>query len=208
MKDKILAAIKAKFPKVNLSKTRLNAIAAKIETKVIDDETKIDAAIDEYNDFNPLSEIAKTDDKIRNLEAKKDTSAPAKKDEPATEDVELPDDTPAWAKALIASQKATADKLAALEGDKAKGTVRAEADKLLKDIPASYWGKRALPEKVEDLEAFVEEVKTDYTTFAQEMADKGLSIVPSPGGGSGPTKVEKIDPAVQQFIEKNTPAKA
>lgn len=202
MKEKILAAIKAKFPKVNLSKARLNAIAAKIETKVIDDETKIDAAIDEYNDFNPLADIAKNDDKIRNLEAKVVTPAPAKKEEnqvPA--EIEVPDDVPPYMKAIIEQNKKISEQLAAIQGEKAKGTVRTEAEKLLKDIPVSYWGKRAIPEKAEDMEAFVEDVTNDYTAFKQELTNQGLSIIPKPGGGTEPPKPGTVSPEVKAHMD-------
>jgi hypothetical protein len=189
MKDKILAAIKAKFPKVNLSKARLDAIAAKIEKEVIDDETKIDAAIDDFNKYNPIDEIAKTDDKIRDLESKVKKPAPAKKEgddnpnPPEQETTETPTDTPAWAKQLIEGNKTLAEKLAKLEGEKVANTIRGKAADQLKDIPESYWVKRALPEKEEDVETFVQDVKTDYEAFTKDLTDKGLSI-PVPGSGS------------------------
>src|SRR5689334_13222586 len=142
MKEKILAAIKAKFPKVNLSKKRLDAIAAKIEAKVIDDETKIDASIDEFNDYNPLVDLAKQDDKIRDLESKVKPPAPAPKDpkEPPAP-VELPDDTPAWAKGLIDSNKTLLEKVTQLEGEKQQSSIKTKIGEKLKEIPANYWQK-------------------------------------------------------------------
>lgn len=190
MKEKILAAIKAKFPAVNLSKKRLEAIAAKIEAKVIDDETKIDAALDAFNEYNPLSDMAKQDDTLRNLEAKVKAAAPAKKDEPVkVEPVVVDDDTPAWAKALIEQNKILSTGLAALQGEKAVSSIRAKATEKLsekgKEVPASYWGKRTLPEKEEDLDAFVNDVQTDYTAFTKELTEKGLSVVGAPRTGTG-----------------------
>lgn len=211
MKEKILAAIKSKFPAVNLSKARLDAIAAKIEAKVVDDESKIDAELDAYNDYNPLAETAKADDKVRGLEAKLKAPKPAdpanpKADDPKPEGV--PDDAPAWVKQLIAQNDKLANDLAAIKGEKAADSIKGKATTLLKDVPVSYWGKRALPEKEEDLEAFVTDVTADYTAFKQEMTDAGLSVLSAPktGGGSGEAKA--ISPEIKAFAEKQNAAAA
>ena len=60
----------------------------------------------------------------------------------------------------------------------------------LKDIPASYWGNMAIPEKVEDLEAFVEEVKTDYATITQDLGKA--------------SKKEAVSPEIKAFVDKQT----
>lgn len=204
MKEKIVAAIKAKFPAINLSKARLNAIAAKIESIVIDDETRIDAQLDAFNNFTPFADIAKQDDKIRDLEAKVKV-APAKKDpEPVIEPPVVDDDTPAWAKALIESNKTLSQGLATLQGEKVQSAMRTKATEKLKDIPASYWSKRPIPEKDEELDAFVTDVTTDYEAFTKEMTDKGLTIISIPKastigeGGAGSTK---IDPEIKKFTD-------
>lgn len=202
MKEKILAAIKAKFPAINLSKKRLDQISAKIESKVLDDETKIDVALDQYNDFNPLADIAKQDDAHRTLEAKLKTAAqnPKEKDEP--DPTVLDADTPTWAKTLLESNKKLAESVQKLEGEKRQATIKDTIAGKLKDIPASYWNKRALPENDEKLEDFITEVKSDYKTFAQELTDKGLAHIPLPGGGAPPAKKEAVSPEIKAFSEK------
>ena len=182
MKEKIIAAIKAKYPAINLSKARLNAIAAKIEAEVIDDETKIDASLDTFNKFNPLVDIAKTDDAIRNYESKlkgQQNPKDEKKDEPPT----VPDDTPAWAKSLIESNKTLSEKLAAIEGEKKVSTIKSNIAAKLKEVPSTYWEDWAIPDKDEDVEGFIEKVNTKYTAFTKDLTDKGLNI-PLPGGGN------------------------
>jgi hypothetical protein len=200
MKEKIIAAIKAKFPAINLSKKRLEAIAAKIETKVIDDETKIDAAIDAFNDFNPIADIAKTDDTIRNLEAKAKAPTPKKDElpEPPAPPV-ITDDTPEWAKAMIEQNKILAQGLSALQGEKIAGTIRQKATDKLTGIPASYWGKRVLPDKEEDLEAFITDVQTDYEGFKKELTDQGLSVLPAPKGAL-PVDPKVVKPASKEEV--------
>ena len=204
MKEKIIAAIKAKYTAINLSKPRLNAIAAKIEAKIIDDETKIDEALDTYNEYNPLADIAKADDKLRDYESK----LKGKKDDVTTDDkkeVAPPDDAPEWAKALIEQNKTFAQSIAAMQGEKTQNSIKSKATEKLKDVPNSYWGKRALPEKDEDLDAFIQEVSTDYAQFKQEMTDQGLSVLAAPRAGGANTAAQKISPEIQAYVAKNNP---
>lgn len=202
MKEKIIAAIKRMFPNVNLSKKRLEAIAAKIEAKVIDDETKIDAAITTYDEYNPLVEIAKQDDTIRNLEGK--LKPPTKKDEPVIPAVPvITDDTPEWAKAMIEQNKLLAAGLSALQGEKIMTTMRQKVTEKLKDVPASYWGKRVIPEKEEDMDAFIADVQADYTAFKKEMTEAGISVLSVPKSGEAPdAKATAVSPEIKAFAEK------
>lgn len=208
MKEKILAAIKLKFPNVNLSQKRLDAIAAKVEAKVIDDETKIDATLDALNEIYPMADIAK-DDHIRStLEGKLKATQKKKEETPQDDPIQEPDaDTPAWAKALIEQNKKLSEGLAAIQGEKVANTIKGKASELLKDIPVSYWGKRAIPDKEEGIEAFVAEVTADYTQFKQDLTNQGLSVLSAPkaaGGGAATTKT--INPDIKAFVEKQAPA--
>jgi hypothetical protein len=208
MKEKIILAIKAKHPKVNLSKTRLAALATRIETKIDGDEAKIDDTITSYEEY--IVDIAKADDAARTLEAKlkeKGEEKPGdKKEDPAP-----PDDTPAYIKAMMAKLDTVTGELAAIKGEKAQQTIKGEASKLLKDVPASYWIKRPMPEKMEDLDAFVTEVSADYTAFKQEWADQGLNAMSAarPGGGQGGAQASKdISPDIKAFVESKQKAQA
>lgn len=226
IKEAILAAIKAKFPAINLSKKRLEQIATVIEKKVIDDETKIDAALTVYDEYNPLSEMAKTDDLNRGLAAKvKGLETPTKKDEktePAASAAgsaaaadTLDDGTPTWAKTLIQTTQTMAQRLATLEGEKVQSTIMTKAKEALPGIPASYWAKRTLPVKEEDLEAFVTEVQTDYTALTQELTSNGVKLMNQPAAGSGGaavaaaagTKTTAVSPEVKAFAEKERAAR-
>jgi hypothetical protein len=200
MKEKIIAAIKAKFPAINLSKKRLEAIAAKIETKVIDDETKIDAAIIAYDDFNPLADIAKQDDTIRNLEAKAKATPPKKDEPPEPPAPVITDDTPEWAKAMIEQNKILAQGLSALQGEKIAGTIRQKATDKLTGVPASYWGKRVLPDKEEELDAFVTDVQADYDAFKKDLTEQGLSVLPAPKGGLPVDPKNPVKPASKEEV--------
>ena len=189
MKEKILAAIKAKFPAVNLSKKRLDEISAKIEAKVGTDESQIDAQIDAFNDFNPLSEIAKTDDRIRDLEAKSKKAAPPQtnNDKPENQDKpEAPDDTPEWVKKTLVPQLQTLQQtVAQLQAEKTQASIvdQIKNHEKMKDVPGVFWNKRKLPKKAEDVDAFITEVTTDFGVFEKQQTAAGLSSMPAPRSG-------------------------
>jgi hypothetical protein len=180
MRDKILAQLKLKYPGVNLSKIRLDAIADKLALSITD-ETTIDARLDELNEVFSFADIARQDDQVRTLTGKK---PPVVKPQTPAASVETDplegDDTPAWAKTLMLEVKS-------LKTDKAQTSMQSKmaANAKLKDVPASFFAKRALPEKEEDLEAFVDEVVADFTGFSQDMVNKGFAIQQPPAGGAG-----------------------
>jgi disulfide oxidoreductase YuzD len=202
MKEKIKAAIKAKFPALNLRAKRLDEITAKIEAKV-KDESEIDAQIDAFNEFFPLADIAKMDDKVADLESKlKKAANPPKK----TEETETDDDsteesegsgkkgskkkdadegTPAWAKKLVETTTALTEKVTKLEAEKLQTSILDQVTTKLKDVPKEFgWDKRALPTKAEEIDDFVKSVNEDYQAFSQKQTESGFSAVPKPKGGS------------------------
>src|SRR5690606_2228270 len=103
-RQKIAGRLKALFPKANLSTKMIDAIAAKLESKVSDDadDAAIDEVVNQANEFMDFEALAKKDDRIRTLEAnqkKGDEGANPPKDDPTPEPPK--DDTPEWAKALL-----------------------------------------------------------------------------------------------------------
>jgi hypothetical protein len=89
------------------------------------------------------------------------------------------DEPPAWAKSLI-------DQVSTLTKEKVQTSLQTKAAEKLKDVPPKYYAGRALPEKEEDLDAFVDLVKADYTEFKQDLINQGLmSASGAPAGGSG-----------------------
>lgn len=211
MKEKILAAIKAKYPAINLSKKRLEAIAAKIEEKVIDDESKIDAALALYNEYNPLADMASNDDKLRTAEKKLKETTPAPKD-PKEKEVEtpaaqtpttVPEDAPAYVKAMMEQMGVMSKALTGMQAEKAAGSIKSKAEAALKDVPVKFWGKRQLPTKDEELEAFIAEVNDDYKEFGAVQTEKGLSFTPKPVTGVQPNATDKKVPdELKAFFER------
>lgn len=172
--------LKAKYPGVNLSQKRIDAIADRLHKKFPDitEESDHDAKIEDYYDEETVKEIAKEDDRIRTLEAKaKEPQKEEKKEE--KKDEKPPEEMPAWFKPY-------AEKLQKQEQQEAAITRRAKLAELFKkkDVPEKFWGKMQLPEKEEDFEAHVESVSKDYA-----------ELVPTfkPGKGGNETGGKKVD---------------
>lgn len=159
--DKIKERLKALFPKANLSKQRLDAIAAKLAPKPEDDATddQVDEIINDYNDVIDFEQIARDDDRIRTLEA-------ARKQKPATksevEEDPKDDDTPAWVKALQ-------QEIASLKAERTQETIaqRFNSDPRVKDIP-EFIRKGYIPQNEDDFEAKVIELSNEYKGFAEK----------------------------------------
>lgn len=203
-KSKVIARLKALFPKANLSQKRLDAIADKLAKKPADDadETAIDAVINDFNDVMSIEEIAKEDDRVRTLEAeKKKAEEVAKKkagkseEEEGEEVIEVDKDAPEWAKALIAQNKKLTSELEAIKSGKTLETKQQTAAKLfessevlkkLKPEHKENWLKRIDLNSEIPFEEQISALETEYTDLVQVTADNGL--YPGPAGGGNPSK--------------------
>lgn len=192
MKDKIIARIKAKFPDVNLSAKRMDAIADKLSSKVTD-ENEIDAQIDVYDEYNPISEIAKTDDTVRDLKGKlKNAPKPHETTNQSSSTTTTNDEPVDETKKLLTE---LLNKVNSLEKEKTQSTMQAKiaAHEKLKGISPVFYKGRALPEKEDELEAFVDGIKTDFDAFKQESNNEVLINGTKPVGGTqNPSKVSTM----------------
>jgi hypothetical protein len=191
MKDKIKAQLKTQFPGVNLSNQRLDEITARLSQKITE-ESEIEAKLTEYNDLFPFADLARQDDRLRTLEAqtKKPDPVPHPQPTPAPTD-----DTSAWAKALI-------DKVSQLESEKQQTSLQQQLKAKLPDIPETYLKRVGLPASLEELDAFAEGVKTDFTAFKQELINTQAGGGQPPQGA--PTAKAVVDD-IKAWAEKNNP---
>lgn len=195
MRDKIISQLKAKYPGVNLSKKRMDAIADRLAPKITD-EAEIDAKLDELNELMPFADIAKDDDRLRALEAKaKDKPAPAKNEptesnEPKSEMDEL--------KELVKGLATTVQSLAA---EKQQTTIKGKLSEKLKDVPQDFYSEWTLPEKDEDIESFAEKVAAKYTALTQAVIDKGLAGSTKPVFGAASAVKGKVDADVIAYAK-------
>ena len=202
MKPNYLVRFKAKYPAVNFSQKRMDALSAALDGMNLTDDASIDTALDALNgSFFSFADIAKQDDIERDLQGKLKKAAPPKKEEKIDPPVDPPppaDDTPAWAKALM-------QEVQTLKAEKTQNTIKEKATGLLKDkVPVSYWEEFAIPEKEEDLPGFAERVTTKFNAFVQEQTDKGLSGMGQPrSAAGGPAGEKKATPDQVKAVVDN-----
>lgn len=204
MLDTFKARLKAKTTAtgVNLSQKRIDAIADRLHKKFPElvEEADHDKHLDELNELTPFDEMAKTDDRLRTLENKK-TEKP--KDEPKPTDTpKADDDTPAWAKTLIESnQKLSAD-LAAIQKEKNQQSIstKVSSHEKLKDVPADFLALSTLPEKEEEIDAFVDKVVTTWGNVKQKMADDGFAQTTKPVNGQAAGGKDKVSSEMSAFL--------
>lgn len=194
---KIAGRLKALFPKANLSTKRIDAITAKLESKVSDDadDAAIDEIVNQANDFMDFEAIAKEDDRVRTLEAnqkKSEEGGDPPKDDPKNDPPK--DDTPEWAKALLS-------KVDALEKGKiTESKANTVADlfsksEILKGLPENQkqsWLKRVNLES-EDLAAEVAGLETEYTELKQSIVNSTDLAGGTFTGTEGKTAISDAD---------------
>lgn len=205
-KDKVLAAIETKFKGKSISKTFKQNLAAKWAEK-IETEDDIDTYIEDREEI--ITEAISEADR-RAVDAAKKASEKAKeagkepKDEP--KEVELPDDTPAWAKTLIENNKALEAKLNGFEQAQSQKTIaeRFKSHEKLKGIPELLF-KGRIPQTEDDFEAAVEELATDFEALAKEQNitrfgnDKPGGAGHKPEGGKKQATKEEIDALAEKM---------
>lgn len=207
--DTFKARLKAKTKAagVNLSQKRIDAFADRLHKKNPDvtDDAAHDALIDALDELVAFADVAKEDDRVRTLETKaskqKDGDNPDDDpDKNKGKDKPAGDDVPAWAKSLM-------DEVKSLRADKQQSSIKSKLAEKLKDkVPEKFYSKRALPDKEEDLDAFVAEVETDWSELKQENNNLGLGATSVPGGTAGP-KTDNVDADIEAWASKGAEAK-
>jgi hypothetical protein len=206
MLDVFKAQLKAKSTAAGaptISNARLEAMASKLNAKFPDltDPTEHDAKIDDFYDAEMFKEIQALDDFQKAKAAREAKKKEPEKKEEKKDEEKTDDDVPAWAKTLIEQNKTLSEKVAGIEKEKTQGSIRQQLQNKLKDVPASIWSKRQLPESEDAIEAFITEVQEDYKT---DFVDKGL-ITPAPVGSKGGNNGKATKEEVAGIIDKILP---
>lgn len=192
MKEKILIALKTKFKNLGFGDKAFEGVADYLATTITEEaniETGIAGVESLLKSFQ--GDIDKrVNEAVAKAKAESSKQDPPKND-PPTEDV------PAWAKALIESNKSMTEKIAAFESGKTKESLQAKAEKALKDkgIPDAFLKvamKAFNAEDEEKLNAFVSEVEADFGEFKQSTNDRAFETATPPiGSGSKPETIKK-----------------
>lgn len=201
MKEKILAALKTKF--VGVDDAILDRIATK-KAEGLTDESQIPAIVEgvsfsyvltSYGDFRAGDA---TQSAIRNYEKKHNLKdgKPIENASPNPQPEEKKDDVPAWAQALIESNKALSTELSTLKQEKLQATRQEQILAKAKEygIPENY-AKRCAIKEDEDLDVYFKDLKQDF-------ANDGFKGVQAPE--TPEQKLEKESTEIANMINKGT----
>lgn len=202
VKQQVFMRLKPKARAFGFNKDELMGVAVNIannlqfEEDALEDEinAEIDKQVDAVIPFLRLAQtnanrvIEKTRKELLPQEAEEE---PNKTNPVKTETKTDPDEMPAWAKALIESNKALTEKVASMQGEKTLNARQARLEAILKDT--GTFGTRTLKsfakmsfDTDEEFDDFVAEVESDLKSYNQERANAGLQTlgaIPTQGGG-------------------------
>ncbi len=201
--EQILAGLQQKFARVDTA--TLTRVATK-KAEGVTDETKVNSIVEgisfqdvltSYGDFRAgdarITAVANYEKKhnlkdgkpIENPEEKKDEKKDDKKDE-----------VPAWAQALIDSNKSLSEKLTAYEAEKAQAQRNSQISAVAKKygIPEFMLKDRTIPENT-DLDTYFKDMK-------QDMSNSGFQFSKAPE--TAEQKLEKEAIEFAKMIEADT----
>lgn len=169
LKKEIIALLKTKFPGVQLSAARVEAIATKIDAKITTAD-EIEAKLDEANELFPFADIAKQDDRIRSLEeeAKKKKPADEKGDNPKKEEPKE-DETPTekMLREALDGIKSLTSEVASIKGEKVTNTRRTTYLESLKGTSKEYQEREM--KKFDRMKFETDEEFNEFLTEAKEL---------------------------------------
>lgn len=204
-KQKIEDRFKILFPGLNLSKARMDAIADILAPKPADDadDATVDAVLNEANGYFPFSEVAKSDDRVRNAEAllekaktpeqvAAELEAKRLADEKKARDLEALNEAPSWAKTFMEGVESKfaeiGSKVAQIESGTVKTSKQATAAeafaksetlKALAGPTKDRWLGRINVDSETPIEDQIKELEAEYTELVQISADgRPLAGVP------------------------------
>ena len=222
MKKEILEALKAKF--AGVSEAILNRIADKLAKTVIKQEdvaTAIEGVtfqqvLESYGDSRATEaqQTAVTNyEKKHGLKDGKKVEEPKPTEQPKPNEETKPgkEDMPAWAKALIDSNKTLSDKLSAMEGEKIATSRKSSLEAILKNAPEKIRQRyekdfvRMTFKDDEDFNSWIGEITPDVEAITNEYQAKG-GVVTRPKAGAAGGKGEEKNPYLEARIKEREAA--
>lgn len=202
-KLKVIARLKALFPKANLSQKRLDALADKLAIKPADDadDAAIDVVINDFNSILSIEDIAREDDRVRTLEAKANPNPPTPPTPPTPPAPAPTNPNPSDdvnQKLLEAITKLTGE-VEAIKTGKVIETKKATASELfgksevLKGIPESIrknWEARIDVNSETPFEEQIQALESEYSELVQGNANNNQYAGPA-GGGAADVKADE-----------------
>ncbi len=226
MKEKIVTFLKSKLPGV--SESFLSGVAdtfSKTVKEEKDIETVFTDGIVETLKFS-VSQLQIEGDRrateaqktaLKNFQEKhglNEDGTPIKKVGRPKKDVDPDSDDdekiPKWAEKFLADQSELKQKFEAQTQEKTSAALAEKVTKheKLKDIPVSYLkGRNLVPKSEAEIDQLVASIETDYNSFKQEMAEKGVVISVPPTGGGSPSDKSTIDTYLDEKFPKEPQGK-
>ena len=189
MKEKILVALKTKYKTFGFGDKAFDGVADYL-SKTVTEESQIETAISGVEGL--LKSFQGDIDTVRNAKSglQKELDELKKKIENADKDV------PAWAQALIDSNKTLSEKLTAYEAEKAQAQRNSQISAVAKKygIPEFMLKDRNIPENT-DLDTYFKDMK-------QDMSNNGFQFSKAPE--TAEQKQEKEASEFAKMIEADT----
>lgn len=197
MKEKILVALKTKYKTFGFGDKAFDGVADYL-SKTVTEESQIETAISGVEGL--LKSFQGDIDTVRNAKSglQKELDELKKKIENADKDKDKDKDkdVPAWAQALIDSNKTLSEKLTAYEAEKAQAQRNSQISAVAKKygIPEFMLKDRNIPENT-DLDTYFKDMK-------QEMSNSGFQFAKAPE--TAEQKQEKEASEFAKMIEADT----
>lgn len=196
MKGKILVALKTKYKTFGFGDKAFDGVADYL-SKTVTEESQIETAISGVEGL--LKAFQGDIDTVRNEKSglqKQLDELKTKIENPNPKPEEKKDDVPAWAQALIDSNKNLLTEVSTLKQEKLQATRQEQIMAKAKEygIPG-YYAKRCAIKDDEDLDVYFKDLK-------QEFANDGFKGVTPPE--SAETKIEKENESIASMINEGT----
>jgi hypothetical protein len=191
MKEKILVALKTKYKTFGFGDKAFDGVADYL-SKTVTEESQIETAISGVEGL--LKSFQGDIDTVRNAKSglQKELDELKKKIENADKDKDKDKDkdVPAWAQALIDSNKTLSEKLTAYEAEKAQAQRNSQISEVAKKygIPEFMLKDRNIPENT-DLDTYFKDMK-------QDMSNSGFKFAQAPE-----TAEQKQDKEASEFAK-------
>ena len=191
MKEKILVALKTKYKTFGFGDKAFDGVADYL-SKTVTEESQIETAISGVEGL--LKSFQGDIDTVRNAKSglQKELDELKKKIENADKDKDKDKDkdVPAWAQALIDSNKSLSEKLSAYEAEKAQAQRNSQISEVAKKygIPEFMLKDRNIPENT-DLDTYFKDMK-------QDMSNSGFKFAQAPE-----TAEQKQDKEASEFAK-------
>ena len=214
MFEKILKELKTKYADKGLSETILKAKAKQIEKAVKTEEEIAEAVAGVEDDLAIFQSFADQNrtlaKKIEDLEKGKAPEKPEDKTEDKPADKPT-GDVPAWAQAIIDSNKTLSDSLTAIKEKESAQTNAQKFQSKLKELEVSDDYLKTLPtfernfQSDEEIETVAKEYKEKSDVFVQLSANSALGNNPKPSLFGESVKEGEVSAAMQAYQDSKKP---